>query len=192
MSEKCPICLDRNEDYGNCNMCYKCGSFFCEICKLDMSRNGIRTCPCCRQVYAQSRTDVIDSLKFLKKRKEKLPQWKMDFIDACLASHYYTQRINLEETRVLLEGPAKRGFFGSMSLLGIMYREGIGGKKDYQKAIRYLTKTCFIKDSVLSLIEMYQKGQGVKRDPEYAEILRKIYKNNTYNYIHCKTGKPLI
>jgi len=192
-TEKCPICLENPEDYGNCSMCYQCGGFVCETCSISLAKTDQRYCPICRERYANEIDEMIPYLEKLRKReiaREDGPrQNHIDYIDSILGIYMSSKHINLPLAREYLERTSLRGFLGSKYYLGYMYQHGLGGEKNAKKALKLYGESNIMYQSMHALSEMYENGEAVEKDVKYATVLRKITYNMRNGFAHCKTGK---
>lgn len=189
--DKCPVCLENPEDQGNCTVCARCGSFVCGTCSIQMCKTNQRSCPNCRENYANQIVEIISLLSTLHEReirREDGPRpHRLDFIEASLGILMWHEGMEPEKTKLYLIRTAKKGFFGSMCSLGYVYfTEG-----DYRKAMEMFLKSNRMHFSLKGMAQLYREGRGVKQDKKYAECLVKIADTIGGGYTHCKTGKAL-
>ena len=48
----CPICLDNEDDRGQCGQCFNCGQLYCGECNVPRTMGRIKDCPTCRAPFA--------------------------------------------------------------------------------------------------------------------------------------------
>jgi len=75
---------------------------------------------------------------------------------------------------------AQKGDGQSKAIIGLMYRDGIGTKVNYDEALRWL-KAGAIQDDYnaqLGLAQMYEVGIGTRPDPQLAQMWRQRAENN--------------
>jgi hypothetical protein len=60
LQHPCPVCLDNEDNAGECGMCHSCGQLFCESCFTGGSLGTFGTCPTCRATFqpASGQEDV--------------------------------------------------------------------------------------------------------------------------------------
>ncbi len=185
----CPICLEHDENCGNCVMCSSCGHFICGYCVTQSYKNNIESCPQCREPFFESSDRYISNLLIIIEKNN--PKTRL-FAMANLGSHYYSIG-DWESSRKYLTEPSLNGFKGASNKLGKLFLHGYGGKKDFRLAKELFMSSMQIPSSFYSLGMMYQKGHGVLKNYGYGTTLKRIGKNisKPNSIFHCKTGEKV-
>ena len=162
IDDLCPICFEHDEKCGNCVMCSKCGHFICGYCVVKSYKNNIESCPQCREPYFENNERYISNLHYLIKKNDPvtslfakanlgsfyygIKKWYLsrEFLKEPALNGFKGAANNLGKLYFHGYGGnkdfhlAKKMFMSSIEipssvfLLGLMYQNGQGVKKNYK------------------------------------------------------------
>ena len=166
----------------------------CGNCTLEMFLRPVKggdpplECPICRSNYNLSEDKLVDGLEKICQRGEKnTPDAKV-----CLAAEYFHSG-EYQKSRELLESLDSDifNYKGGCYYLALIYRYGLGGKRESKKAFQMFLKIGNVGRSLFHLGEMLRLGEGTAENKEYGSILVKISGRSPLP-IHYRSGRNVL
>ncbi len=186
----CQVCLDRPCNYGNSIVCSCCGELICGHCSLEIfihNRSRLN-CPICRSTYNLSNDILVTNLeKTCQRNGENNEDAKV-----CLATQYYCQGKYCEARKLLESLKNIFNYKGGYYYLALLYRYGLGGKKNTHKAFSMFLKISEVGRSLQFLGEMFIEGEGVTKNKDYGMSLIRISEKKLDFPVHYRTGRNVI
>ena len=187
--DRCPICLEHDEKFGNCVMCSSCGHFVCGHCIAETFKNGLECCPQCREFFYESYEKSISNLNIIINKNDD----RNSLFAKAMTGFLHYSHGNFEKAREFMEEPSRKGYKGTANKLGKCYLHGLGGPVDYKRAKECFLTSMDVPSSIFQLGIMYQQGKGVRKNYRYGASLKRIGKSLIGHdaILHCKTGNTI-
>ena len=194
-TDKCPICLEKESNFGNFCICYNCGSSICEICKKECFKRHKLECSICRKTF------LIDPFYkyFLLLRlinREGFPgvysKYELGILYFEINEDEY-----IDKAIQFLEESKSLGYPKIYYALFNLYLRKISKIEKSEKLVKQmylnLCKSLKVPGTFLCLSEVYKYGWGVKQNFRYAKILQKISSKIEKGCIGCdnRTGERI-